>query len=104
MLLIVRRYNYYISYDVPQSTLYCKQNHIPASKKYFFKKVLHFAKLCVIMSLVHRGIVQSVEHQSPKLGVVGSSPSAPVEKKAIRVSGWLFSVKFALRANEIASL
>ena len=27
-----------------------------------------------------RGIVQLVEHQSPKLGVAGSSPSAPVKK------------------------
>ena len=27
-----------------------------------------------------------------------------VKKKAIRESGWLFSVKFALRASEIASL
>ena len=29
----------------------------------------------------NRGIVQSVEHQSPKLGVVGSSPSAPAKAK-----------------------
>ena len=43
----------------------------------------------------YRGIVQSVEHQSPKLGVVGSSPSAPAKKKAIRESEWLFSVKSA---------
>jgi hypothetical protein len=32
---------------------------------------------------------------SPKPRVVGSSPSAPAKKKAIRASGWLFSVKFA---------
>ena len=44
--------------------------------------------------ICYRGIVQSVEHQSPKLGVVGSSPSAPAKKKAIRVGEWLFSVKF----------
>ena len=44
--------------------------------------------------VINRGIVQSVEHQSPKLGVVGSSPSAPAKKKAIRESEWLFSVKF----------
>ena len=44
----------------------------------------------------YRGIVQLVEHQSPKLGVVGSSPPAPAKKKAIRKSGWLFSVKSAV--------
>ena len=32
----------------------------------------------------NRGVVQSVEHQSPKLGVQGSSPCAPAKKKAIR--------------------
>ena len=36
---------------------------------------------CVIIPLLLRGIVQSVEHQSPKLGVVGSSPPAPANKK-----------------------
>ena len=51
----------------------------------------------IILWYEYRGIVQSVEHQSPKLGVVGSSPSAPAKKKAIRVSGWLFSVKRAMR-------
>ena len=69
-----------------------------------FKKPLLFFKNRVIIARSHRGIVQLVEHQSPKLGVVGSSPSAPAKKKAIRVSGWLFSVKFALRASEIATL
>ena len=44
----------------------------------------------------HRGIVQSVEHQSPKLGVVGSSPSAPAKKKADCESNLLFSVKSVL--------
>ena len=39
-----------------------------------------FSKKRVIISRSHRGIVQSVEHQSPKLGVVGSSPSAPAKK------------------------
>ena len=43
----------------------------------------------------YRGIVQSVEHQSPKLGVVGSSPSAPAKKKADCESNLLFSVIFA---------
>ena len=28
----------------------------------------------------NRGVVQSVEHQSPKLGVQGSSPCAPAKK------------------------
>ena len=44
--------------------------------------------------ICYRGIVQSVEHQSPKLGVVGSSPSAPAKKKADFESNRLFSVKF----------
>ena len=44
----------------------------------------------------NRGIVQSVEHQSPKLGVVGSSPSAPAKKKADCESNLLFSVKSVL--------
>ena len=62
-----------------------------------FQKDLIFAKECAIIpkSTKYRGIVQSVEHQSPKLSVVGSSPSAPAKKKAIRESGWLFSVKSA---------
>ena len=41
--------------------------------------------------MVHRGIAQLVEYRSPKPWVVGSSPSAPAKKKAIRESGWLFS-------------
>ena len=32
------------------------------------------------MRPLHRGVVQSVEHQSPKPRVVGSSPSAPAKK------------------------
>ena len=43
----------------------------------------------------YRGIAQLVEYWSPKPWVVGSSPSAPAKKKAIRECGWLFSVKFA---------
>ncbi len=39
-----------------------------------------FFKKHAIISRSHRGIVQLVEHQSPKLGVVGSSPSAPAKK------------------------
>ena len=31
---------------------------------------------------MNRGIVQSVEHQSPKLGVVGSNPPAPAKEKS----------------------
>ena len=46
---------------------------------------------CVIISLLYRGIVQSVEHQSPKLGVVGSSPPAPAKEKAHRLMRWAFS-------------
>ena len=42
------------------------------------------------MTLLYRGIVQSVEHQSPKLGVVGSSPPAPAKEKAHRIRGGLF--------------
>ena len=45
-------------------------------------------------TIVFRGIAQLVEYWSPKPWVVGSSPSAPAKKKAIRVSEWLFSVKF----------
>ena len=30
----------------------------------------------------NRGVVQSVEHQSPKLGVQGSSPCAPAKKSS----------------------
>ena len=86
--------------------------HIFIKKDIFLKKLLQNSFCCGIIHNVvdvtakneYRGIVQSVEHQSPKLGVVGSSPSAPAKKKAIRVSKWLFSVKFALRASEIASL
>ena len=44
----------------------------------------------------HRGIAQLVEYWSPKPRVVGSSPSAPAKKKAIRASGWLFSTKSVL--------
>ena len=49
-------------------------------------------------------IAQLVEQRSPKPRVQSSSLCAPAKKKAIRISGWLFSVKFALRASEIASL
>ena len=45
---------------------------------------------------IDRGIVQLVEQRSPKPLVVGSSPTAPAKKKAIRVSGWLFSTKSVL--------
>ena len=47
----------------------------------FCKKGLQKAIVCDIISLLYRGIVQSVEHQSPKLGVVGSSPPAPAKQK-----------------------
>ena len=60
----------------------------------FFISPLQNKKSYDIIARSQRGIVQSVEHQSPKLGVVGSSPPAPAKKKAIRVSEWLFSVKF----------
>ena len=32
---------------------------------------------------INRGVVQSVEHQSPKLGVQGSSPCAPAILKTL---------------------
>ena len=57
----------------------------------------------------NRGIAQLVEYRSPKPWVVGSSPSAPAKKKAIRESEWLFSVKSAVggrnppAVDEIAS-
>ena len=44
--------------------------------------VLLFFSIYGIILSVLRGIVQSVEHQSPKLGVVGSNPPAPAKKKA----------------------
>ena len=50
----------------------------------------------------NRGVVQSVEHQSPKLGVQGSSPCAPAKKKAIRESEWLFQLN-PPAVDEIAS-
>ena len=34
----------------------------------------------------NRGVVQSVEHQSPKLGVQGSSPCAPARSKKLVIS------------------
>ena len=59
--------------------------------------------------VINRGIVQSVEHQSPKLGVVGSNPPAPAKKKADCESNLLFSTKSAVggrnppAVDEIAS-
>ena len=44
--------------------------------------------------ITHRGIAQQVEQRSPKPRVVSSILTAPAKKKAIRASGWLFSVKF----------
>ena len=35
------------------------------------------------MDDVHRGLVQSVEHRSPKPSVVGSSPPAPAKRKTL---------------------
>ena len=63
--------------------------HIFIKKDIFFKKLLQNSFCCGIIHNVvdvtakneYRGIVQSVEHQSPKLGVVGSSPSAPAKHK-----------------------
>ena len=72
----------------------------------FSENPLLFRGKCAIISSVknrmprhlsYRGIAQLVEYWSPKPWVVGSSPSAPAKKKAIRVSGWLFSMKRALR-------
>ena len=71
-----------------------------------FSKKSCKAAFCVIyyQGQINRGIAQLVEQWSPKPRVLGSSPSAPAKKKAIRKSEWLFSVKFALQASEIATL
>ena len=61
----------------------------------FCQKGIAFSFLVWYNSQRCRGIVQLVEHQSPKLGVAGSSPSAPVKKKADCESNLLFSVIFA---------
>ena len=47
-----------------------------------FQKGIAFSKIVCynIKRLINRGVVQSVEHQSPKLGVQGSSPCAPAKK------------------------
>ena len=54
----------------------------------FFRRFAFFANLVIqYLSLsrhaqcINRGIVQSVERQSPKLNVEGSSPSAPVKRR-----------------------
>ena len=54
----------------------------------FFRRFAFFANLVIqYFSLsrhaqcINRGIVQSVERQSPKLNVEGSSPSAPVKRR-----------------------
>ncbi len=64
----------------------------------FFKNSDYLCSLCIdFLSEIwyniyvsHRGIVQSVEHQSPKLGVVGSSPSAPAKKRHLRMTLFKF--------------
>ena len=50
--------------------------------RYFLKNILTKFILFVIIRDVHRGLVQSVEHRSPKPSVVGSSPPAPAKKKS----------------------
>ena len=61
------------------------------------------------MGMKYRGIAQLVVYRSPKPWVAGSNPPAPAKKKAIRESGWLFSVKSAVggrnppAVDEIAS-
>ena len=54
-----------------------------------------YVKIAKVAIAAYRGVVQLVERQSPKLHVQGSSPCAPAKKKAIRESGWLFSMKRA---------
>ena len=49
--------------------------------KVFCQKVLTNSDLFSIIMPVHRGLVQSVEHRSPKPSVVGSSPPAPAKNK-----------------------
>ena len=56
----------------------------------------------VIILLVHRGVVQLVERQSPKLHVQGSSPCAPAKKKADCESNRLFSVMCSAYAERDA--
>ena len=58
-----------------------KKRFFDKNKK-IFEKLLLFLKNRAIIARSHRGIVQLVEHQSPKLGVQGSSPCAPANKKA----------------------
>ena len=56
---------------------------------------------------MHRGVVQSVEHQSPKLGVVGSSPSAPAKKSKSKDLDFFIcaagTTSFARKGNIISS-
>ena len=61
-------------------------------KEYFFKKLLTFGFLSVIIVYVaddnaNRGIAQLVEQRSPKPRAEGSSPSAPARKPDSLLSG-----------------
>ena len=53
-------------------------------RKVFCKNTLTKKLLFSIIVDVHRGLVQSVEHRSPKPSVVGSSPPAPAKKRTKR--------------------
>ena len=48
---------------------------------YFFQNILTKRAFSSIILMLHRGIAQLVEYWSPKPWVVGSSPSAPANKK-----------------------
>ena len=71
-----------------------KQNKKIKTFYLFFKNPLPNRFFCDIMFRSRGGIAQLVEYRSPKPWVAGSNPPAPAKKKAIRVSEWLFSVKF----------
>ena len=46
---------------------------------------------------MYRGVVQSVEHQSPKLGVQGSSPCAPAKNRQVSTEACRFFNEARLR-------
>ena len=59
--------------------------------QFFCKKTLTNPHLFSIIVNVHRGLVQSVEHRSPKPSVVGSSPPAPAKKNPSLMT-WIFFI------------
>ena len=57
--------------------------------KFFCKNTLTKEVLFSIIMDVRRGLVQSVEHRSPKPSVVGSSPPAPAKNESQGFKSWL---------------